>query len=572
MEAAQENILNLSAEEIYQKYSTFFDNVFCTNFYLNIDYPKYKEMVCEEIENSKIDYNGKIGYELFIKKRILQKDEDEEKYKENDVFSLYISDINRLNRYDKDNELELIDRAQHGDIEARNQVMEGYLKLVISFAKRFQKKGLPFEDLIQEGNIGLIRAIEKYDPSIGTKFSTYAVWWIVQNISRELANKSNLVRLPVHLYDKVSEYRKTYYKLSQLFGREATMEEIASEMNLTVEAVEKLSTYNSNTKPKSLNEPIYEEEDAELQNVIPDDALGVEERTINKTFKEDVDDFLENSKLTNRELDVLRLRCGFINNRPYTLEEVGKKYGITRERVRQIENRALNKLRSSKNVFNFIDYMDNPKEAFNNIKKVFDVTDGNKASNMYRVQSLQINPDGTLEKKEIDTLFGSFNEYSKPKIMEAVSRLSILDQFFVFYRFGGNLENPHMYELTDNQIKYYENVLLPKIAIELRKNDNNSITNSTYVSLETNTFTRSDLIALRTCFKNCKRQNKAFNYSYNHYFIDRLTTGFINRKNFSPSEIMAILHLTEEEYNNCINEDNEFKKSLKDTKRLMKKI
>ena len=213
MDVAKDEISKLSSEEIFKKYKTFFDNVFKSNYSNKISYSEFMKIILEEIDNSKLEYYGSVKYELLIKKRILQRTNFEDKNIKTDLVSSYISDIGNLPYYDKESEYIYIEQAQHGDIDARNKIIEGNLKLVISVAKRYLNKGLSFEDLIQEGNFGLAKAIEKFDFNMECKFSTYAVWWIRQNIIRSLENKSNIIRLPVYLIERINSYKNSinYY-------------------------------------------------------------------------------------------------------------------------------------------------------------------------------------------------------------------------------------------------------------------------------------------------------------------------------------------------------------------------
>ena len=569
MNISLNDILKLSSNEIYQKYKLFFDNVFYTYFYGKISFDDYLKIVYEEIENSKIDFNGSIRYDLFIKRRILQRSKSEDTYYENDIISAYIKDINNLEPYNKDEENDLILKAQNGDIEARNRIIEGNLKLVISIAKRYLNRGLSFEDLIQEGSFGFVKAINKYDFSKECKFSTYASWWIRQYITRYIDNKSKVVRLPVYLHDRIKNYKRAYYTLLQTLNREPTEEEIAKEMKISINMVKELALYSAPTS--SLNEQIVDGEPIELQDLIPDESVSVDQTAMDNYFLEEVDNLLLTSKLTERELDVLKLRYGFNDNQPITLEEVGKKYGITRERVRQIENRALDKLRASRKILGYASYMDSPKSSFNNLKKVYDYMNNKQSPINSPKNEMYLNDDGALEKKRIKTIFSYFPVH-RSRINNALARLDLLDSFFLYYRYGGNLDNPYVFELTENQKKYFEEELLPKIeklinSLSLEKQHKNI--NS--IILDSNTFNRNDYTALKMCFKNYRYLKKDYNCSLNHFFIEKLSDGFINKKAYSKEEIMQILHLTEEEYNDCIEEDKRINESLKTTKKLVKK-
>ena len=570
MDISLEDLAKLSSEDIYQRYKVFFDNVFSSNFFNKISYPEYLSIVYDEIENSKIEYNGNSKYDIYIKRRIIQRAKSEETYVKTDLVGAYIKDIDSIVPYSKDEEDDLIRKAQNGDREARNRLIEGNLKLVISIAKRYIGRKMPFEDLIQEGNLGLVRAIQKYDFSKEAKLSTYSVWWIRQSITRGLANKASEVRIPVYLRDRLNKLRKTQTYLAHKLNRKSTNEELAREMGLSVEQIEQLIKLD--TPSVSLNDPIGDEDDLELLDIIADDQISIEQKTEISSLKEDVDQLLEECKLTPREMDVLKLRCGFDDKEPITLEEIGKMYGVTRERIRQIENRALNKLRASKRIFNFVNYMDHPKEAFDNIKKIYDYLNKGTGLDNLPDTELIIHEDGTIEKRKLKTIFNSFPYYSRAKINDAISKLSLLDQFFLYFRYGGNLEKPYSFALTKGQIDYFNESILPKLSSSMNSisDDDNIIYREEF--LQSNAFTKSDLIALRSCFKRYRRFKNVNSYSFNNFFINNLKNGYVNRKMFSDDDIMKILHLTETEYNICIQEDENIQMALKATKKMMKKL
>ena len=569
MDISQEELANLSKEDIYQKYKDFFENIYYTNNF-SISLSNYKTIVYDEIENSKIEYNGKEKYELFIKKRVIKRLKIEDSYQETSAVSEYINDLKFLEKYDKENELEYLKKAQNGDIESRNKIMEGYLKLVINVAKGYLDRGLSYEDLIQEGNFGLIKAIEKYDPSIGCKFITYAYLWIRQAIVRSIDNKARVVRIPVYLSERISEYKKVSSKLNQKLNRAPTVKEIADEMNLSVNEINSFEKYSF--QATSLNTKVFDDDFLEVQDIIPDNKTDIEEIAVYDSLKKDVESLLNSGIISKRDLDVIKLRYGFDGNQPLTLEEIGNLYGITRERVRQIENRALNNLRSTERIFSFVDYMNSPKEAFAYIKKIYDFMNarkGNKASD----EELIFNEKGEIITNKIKTIYDYFPNHSRFEVNTALSKLTLIEQFFLCFKYGGSLSRPIPYDLTETQKNYFNNQLLPKISTLVRNlSFNNSIEIANDVSLKSNSFTKSDFMVLKICFNQYKRLKKEFKYSFNHFFIERLSDGFVNKKAFSKEDIMKILHITENEYNDCINEDKEMVEALKNTKRIVKKF
>ena len=260
----------------------------------------------------------------------------------NDPVRMYLKEIGRVPLLSADNEVELAKRIENGDEEAKRRLAEANLRLVVSIAKRYVGRGMLFLDLIQEGNMGLIKAVEKFDHTKGYKFSTYATWWIRQAITRAIADQARTIRIPVHMVETINKLIRVSRQLLQELGREPTPEEIAAEMELSVEKVREIMKIAQ--EPVSLETPIGEEDDSHLGDFIEDqDALAPADAAAYELLKEQLEDVLDT--LTEREENVLRLRFGLDDGRTRTLEEVGKVFGVTRERIRQIEAKALRKLR-----------------------------------------------------------------------------------------------------------------------------------------------------------------------------------------------------------------------------------
>ncbi len=258
-----------------------------------------------------------------------------------DSVRLYLREIGRVKMIKPDEEIELARRIAKGDLDAKKKLIQANLRLVISIAKKYVNRGLPFQDLIQEGNLGLIRAAEKFDHTKGFKFSTYATWWIRQAITRAIADQSRTIRLPVHLYETISRIKKTTKLLSQEMGRKPTEEEIATRMEMTIEKLRFIA--KSAQLPISLETPIGKEEDSRLGDFIESDGETPEDQVSKNLLREDLEKVLDS--LSPRERDVLRLRYGLDDGRMKTLEEIGQIFNVTRERIRQIEAKALRKLR-----------------------------------------------------------------------------------------------------------------------------------------------------------------------------------------------------------------------------------
>lgn len=272
-----------------------------------------------------------------------------------DPVKIYLKEIGRVPLLTPEEEIQLAERMATGDVKAKQRLAEANLRLVVSIAKRYVGRGMQFLDLIQEGNLGLIKAVEKFDHTKGFKFSTYATWWIRQAITRAIADQARTIRIPVHMVETITKVKKASSQLLHKNGHDASPEEIAAELNLPVEKVREIMRIAQD--PVSLETPIGEEEDSHLGDFIPDDdAPAPADAASLILLKEKLGEVL--STLTEREEKVLRLRFGLEDGRSRTLEEVGKEFEVTRERIRQIEAKALRKLRHpsrSKKVKDFLD-------------------------------------------------------------------------------------------------------------------------------------------------------------------------------------------------------------------------
>ena len=272
-----------------------------------------------------------------------------------DPVRMYLKEIGKVPLLSADEEIELAQRMEDGDEEAKKKLAEANLRLVVSIAKRYVGRGMLFLDLIQEGNLGLIKAVEKFDYHKGYKFSTYATWWIRQAITRAIADQARTIRIPVHMVETINKLIRVSGQLLQELGREPTPEEIAAELDMPVERVREILKISQ--EPVSLETPIGEEEDSPLGDFIQDDNVLVPAEAAAATLlKEQLDEVLDT--LTEREQKVLRLRFGMNDGRARTLEEVGREFDVTRERIRQIEAKALRKLRHPSRSRKLRDYLD----------------------------------------------------------------------------------------------------------------------------------------------------------------------------------------------------------------------
>ena len=272
-----------------------------------------------------------------------------------DPVRMYLKEIGKVPLLSIDEEVELAKRMSTGDQDAKKRLAEANLRLVVSIAKRYVGRGMQFLDLIQEGNLGLIKAVEKFDYEKGFKFSTYATWWIRQAITRAIADQARTIRIPVHMVETINKLIRVQRQLVQELGREPFPEEVAKEMNMPVERVREIQKISQ--EPVSLETPIGEEEDSHLGDFIQDDNIPVPAEAAAFTLlKEQLIDVL--GTLTDREQKVLRLRFGLDDGRSRTLEEVGKEFNVTRERIRQIEAKALRKLRHPSRSRKLKDYLE----------------------------------------------------------------------------------------------------------------------------------------------------------------------------------------------------------------------
>lgn len=341
----QKNVVELQEiKEVFQKGSLTPAQLEGIVSYLEerkIDVLTMSEIDSDEIEQSDV-------FPEEVEKEYEGKREDEpeilhsERGSAEDPVRMYLKEIGRIPLLSSEEEIELAKRMEMGDKEAKKKLSEANLRLTVSIAKRYSGRGMQFLDLIQEGNLGLIKAVEKFDYRKGYKFSTYATWWIRQSITRAIADQARTIRIPVHMVETMNRVNRTSRRLLQEYGREPTPEEIAVTMNLPVERILEVSKISQ--EPVSLETPIGEEEDSHLGDFIQDEHVPVpSEEAAHTLLREQLEEVMDT--LSDREQKVLALRFGLEDGKPHTLEEVGKDFQVTRERIRQIEAKALRKLR-----------------------------------------------------------------------------------------------------------------------------------------------------------------------------------------------------------------------------------
>lgn len=285
-------------------------------------------------------------------------EEEDEKYLDDiadDSVRLYLREIGKIPLLTAEEEITLANKVRKGDKRAKDKMAEANMRLVVSIAKRYVGRGLDLLDLIQEGNTGLLRAVEKFDPDKGFKFSTYATWWIRQAITRAIADQARVIRIPVHMVETINKLLRTQRRMTQELGREPTNEELGKEMEMEVEKIDHIMKIKQDIS--SLDAPVRDDEDDStlVQFIEDEDSKTPEESATAQLLKEHVNEMLDS--LTPREQKILRMRFGLEDGRTHTLEEVGQEFGVTRERIRQIEAKALAKLRRSRESKDLQDYL-----------------------------------------------------------------------------------------------------------------------------------------------------------------------------------------------------------------------
>lgn len=514
--------------------------------------------------------------------KIQESEEDNEEFEENiinyegetiDIVKLYFNEISRRKLLTLDEEIRLTRRIKDGDEEARKIFIESNLRLVVSVARKHLNQGLSFLDLIQEGNIGLMKAVDKFDSSKGYRFSTYATWWIRQGITRAISNKSRNVRIPVYLHRRINKFNKVAKELEMKYGREAKIEEIANELKISVKYAQEIYQYKNDSI--SINLLVGDDKDNELGNIISSKNIGPDEQAMTDLMKFQVKQLLEKCNLKPVEKKVILLRFGF-NNTPMTLGEIGNIYNISRQRVNQIEASALMKLRKYKNITDFAGYMENPKEAINNIEIY-----RKEYRNSGRITKSFLK-DVRREKEDdnmVKTIYEYFKNYSKEEVDKVLSTLSEESLELIRIRYGDDLTVPVNNKLTEEQRKkFYGSVmaqikrLLENPDIKRRKVQKNEIEEKKIEStsnaknvqtknnlVETNEehtskITKDDYINMIKLFKTSNFKQMMSNLGSKESIIISLRMGYIDGKYFSVDAIAEFLDIERDEVSKIIKE------------------
>ncbi len=394
---------------------------------------------------------------------ILQEDYDTLEKISPDSVKMYLKEIGNKPLLTVEQEKNLAIRIAEGDSKARTLFIESNLRLVVSIAKHYLGRGLSFQDLIQEGNLGLMVAVDKYDVYKGYKFSTYAKHWIEQRITRAIANKGRNVRIPVNTYEKVLLYKKTITKMENKLGRSPTLNELANEMGLSLSEISKLHQLQEDTV--SINVVVGDEEDSELEDFIPSSIETPENIVIDGTLQSQVRSLLKKCNLKPREIDVLMLRYGFHNQDPMTLEEIGKLYHFTRERVRQIEADALMKLRRSKHIKELAVYTDHPKQSLQNIDEYREKYKDTKNRHKTFLSEYNRTTERKYEEEmsKLQTIYEYFKNYTKEQVNDMLTKLTDEEKALVTIRYGEDLNNPVSAKLSKEERDKFYGSLVPKM-------------------------------------------------------------------------------------------------------------
>ena len=514
--------------------------------------------------------------------KIQEYEEDNEEFEENiinyegetiDIVKLYLNEISRRKLLTLDEEIKLTKRIKDGDEEAKKIFIESNLRLVVSIARKHLNQGLSFLDLIQEGNIGLMKAVDKFDSSKGYRFSTYATWWIRQGITRAISNKSRNVRIPVYLHRRINKFNKVAKELEMKYGREAKIEEIANELKISVKYAQEIYQYKNDSI--SINLLVGDDKDNELGNIISSKNIGPDEQAMTDLMKFQVKQLLEKCNLKPVEKEVILLRFGF-NNTPMTLVEIGNIYNISGERVRQIEASALMKLRKYKNITDFAEYMENPKEAINNIE-IYRKKYKNSGSN-----TKSFLKDVRREKEDdnmVKTIYEYFKNYSKEEVDKVLSTLSEESLELIRIRYGDDLTVPVNNKLTEEQRKKFYGSVMAQIKrllenpdikrrkvqkneieekkIESTSNAKNIQTKNNLVETneeQTSEITKDDYINMIKLFKTSNFKQMISNLGSKESIIISLRMGYIDGKYFSVDAIAEFLDIERDEVSKIIKE------------------
>ena len=383
--------------------------------------------------------------------KIYQYDGDELKLSD---LGLYFRDLNKP-LLTKEEEKNLFIRMNHGDLEAKKIIIESNLRLVVSIAKRYKGLGLEFSDLIQEGNIGLIEAVERFDVTKNNKFSTYATWWIRKEVSRSIKFQGKTIRLPVNLCEQISNYYKANKELTDKLKRNPTIEELAIKLNTSVAEVNRLIQYDEDIA--SLNAPVSEDICTNLEDLIEEKDKDMESLFLYTERKLLIENLFRECQLNEREIMILKLRFGFLDDNEYTLAEVASIMGVSVEAIRQNQNRILEKIRKSDYAFKLIDYLDNPEQAKG---KLINNQETRRKYNKKKRRTM----------KSTDNLYSYFDDYASDDITKVLTEIPLRHQEILHAKYGENFQKPDLNsDIPSNYKKLLYGSILPGMRKRLEK-------------------------------------------------------------------------------------------------------
>ncbi len=440
------------------------------NDLIKIIFLKNKDMIVSGNIEKLTDNNTLIllleAYCLINNIEIKQSEENNDYYDDSDLkmtdsIKIYLREIGEYPLLSIEQQRDLAFKILEGDNKARELFINSNLRLVVNVAKRYIGNGLTFLDLIQEGNLGLITAVDKYDVKKGFNFSTYAIWWIRQAITKAIEYKGRTIRIAAHVYEKVQLYKKIFRNLEIKLNREPTINEIADEMELSVSEVSDLQQLQIDVV--SINAIIEDEKRTELEDFIVSTDESPEDIATKENMKQDVNNLLISCNLKPRERDILILRYGLDGKEPMTLVEIGKIYNLTRERVRQIESNALKKIRKSNFVKRLVDYTESPTKSLLNIEMYRQIykEDGNSNRAFLRRFGDKIEDYEVVGK--LPSIYQLFGGYSKEQIDVMLTKLTEEERKLITLRYGDDLEKPKATKLSKEESRKYYGVLVPKM-------------------------------------------------------------------------------------------------------------
>lgn len=440
------------------------------NDLIKIIFLKNKDMIVSGNIEKLTDNNTLIllleAYCLINNIEIKQSEENNDYYDDSDLkmtdsIKIYLREIGEYPLLSIEQQRDLALKILEGDNKARELFINSNLRLVVNVAKRYIGNGLTFLDLIQEGNLGLITAVDKYDVKKGFNFSTYAIWWIRQAITKAIEYKGRTIRIAAHVYEKVQLYKKVFRNLELKLNREPTINEIADEMELSVSEVSDLQQLQIDVV--SINAIIEDEKRTELEDFIVSTDESPEDIATKENMKQDINNLLISCNLKSRERDILILRYGLDGKEPMTLVEIGKIYNLTRERVRQIESNALKKIRKSNFVKRLVDYTESPTKSLLNIEMYRQIykEDGNSNRAFLRRFGDKIEDYEVVGK--LPSIYQLFGGYSKEQIDVMLTKLTEEERKLITLRYGDDLEKPKATKLSKEESRKYYGVLVPKM-------------------------------------------------------------------------------------------------------------